>query len=161
MTEPTDEEMERAERIRKLRTGGARSRSQEVREQRRQDATGDRDQAPSEDADGAGEPAPGSREEELEAAERVDVVELTEDLPADGSLFVVPVTESLRREFRTVAEELHLQYGFTFDRDLDAERHLRPLALYLGIKTLEGTDVEVVDELLSSVDALEAPGDER
>lgn len=186
MTEPTDEEMARAERIRQLRTGGARSRSHEMREQRREAAEddepggGDGDAAEDEGDETAGEADPDTADESTEAGATdggatveggasdgplsaggdADVLELASKLPEDGSLFVVPAHDDLRRKFNTVAEQLHLRYGFTFDSELDEAQHLRPLALYLGIKTLDDADVEVVRELLESVDELEAPGDE-
>jgi hypothetical protein len=174
MTEPTDEEMERAERIRRLRTGGARSRSHEMREHRREaaeeeaagegadgdDEAAKTDAAPADGATDGGAAVEDGASGELPATGDVDVLEMVSELPADGSLFVVPANEDLRRKFNTVAEQLHLRYGFQFESELDEEQHLRPLALYLGIKTLDDADVEVVRELLESVDELEAPGEE-
>lgn len=169
MSEPSDEELERAERIRKLRSGGGRSRGHEMRERRR-DA---RDAAESEETETASADGDADRDAEGEAADGetdsspgpmpgggdVDVLSMAEALPEDGSLFVVPLREELRREFNKVAEQLHLRYGFEFESELDAEQHVRPLALFLGIQSLEDTDVEVVKELLKSVDELEAPDD--
>jgi hypothetical protein len=169
MTEPTDEEMERAERIRRLRTGGARSRSHQMREHRREAAEEEAaeegtDGADAASAEDAGATDGGAAVEDaargpLSATGDVDILEMASELPDDGSLFVVPANDDLRRKFNTVAEQLHLRYGFQFESELDEEHHLRPLALYLGIKTLDDADVDVVRELLESVDGLEAPGD--
>lgn len=208
MSEPSDEELERAERIRKLRSGGARSRGHEMRERRREaneadeagtddgagddpeagddgdavddteadeDAGASRDEASPAEG-GSDEPEDGRDEIEQDAGEgegaddepadsgpglsaggEVDVLSMAAALPEDGSLFVVPVREGLRREFNKVAEQLHLRYGFEYGRELDADQHVRPLALYLGVRALEDTDVEVVKELLASVDDLDGP----
>lgn len=167
MTEPSDEELERAERIRKLRSGGARSRGHQRREERwaaKEDVeppTGEDEAGPDTahaeadetDADAGGEEAAEGALGEVDT----DVVALAEDLPELGSLFVVPVHRDLRRRYNRVAEELHLRYGFEFDAELDTERHVRPLALYLGAKSLEDADVELVRELLHTVEELEAP----
>lgn len=167
MTDPTEDELERAERIRKLRSGGARSRSQEIREQRREDAGLDPRGVPEADeeaVDGDDEAddadsAESAARDALGEEGRVDVVEMAADLEEDGSLFVLPVKPEVRREFNRMAEQLHLQYGFQFDEELDPETHLRPLALYLGIMTLEDADAEAVRDLLRSIDGLDAPGE--
>lgn len=178
MTDPTDDEMDRAERIRKLRSGGAQSRSQEVREQRREAAGLDSSGAPAgveEDGseqdergdgkegdggeDGEGEDGGEAVEDAIGEADRADVVEMAADLPEDGSLFVLPVDPAVRRAFNRMAEQLHLEYGFEFDEELDPDTHLRPLALYLGIMTLEDADAGAVRDLLRSIDGLEAPGE--
>lgn len=168
--EPSDEELERAERIRRLRTGGERSRGHEMRERRRE-AAGDGERPGGEEAgtanddddeadDGASADDTDDDDEStdaLSAAGDANVLEMAAALPEDGSLFVVPVREGLRREFNKVAEQLHLRYGFAYESELDAEAHVRPLALYLGVRALEDSDPEVVRELLSSVDELGAP----
>jgi hypothetical protein len=172
VTEPSDGEMERAERIRKLRSGGARSRGHEMRELRREaaddaeaetdeDDEDENDSAASDDgtANGVGGGDVGGETAPLAAAGWADVMEMAASLPADGSLFVVPVHETLRREFNKVAEQLHLRYGFEYEHALDETQHVRTLALYLGVQTLDDADVEVVKELLESVDHLEAPGE--
>jgi hypothetical protein len=180
MTEPTEEEMDRAERIRRLRTGGARSRGHQMREHRREAAEEEaaeggaaEEEATDTETDGddaaasveGGATDGGAAVEDaargaLSATGDADVLEMASRLPEDGSLFVVPADDDLRRKFDTVAEQLHLRYGFQFESELDEEQHLRPLALYLGIKTLDDADVEVVKELLESVDELEAPDED-
>jgi hypothetical protein len=174
--EPSDEELARAERIRRLRTGGERSRGHEMRERRREAAEEVERPDDAHEGDGADGSAPdetaadgaddGDEDSDdgsddgnpLPAAGDANVLEMAATLPEDGSLFVVPVREGLRREFNKVAEQLHLRYGFAYESELDAETHVRPLALYLGVQALEDSDAEVVRELLDSVDDLAAPG---
>lgn len=155
MSEPSDEELERAERIRRLRSGSATSRSHQRRQQRREQSD-DGDHPGGGEADGTDD-ATGDESGPLTATGDADVLSLAADLPEDGSLFVVPAREGLRRQFNRAAEQLHLRYGFQYDSELDAEQHVRPLALYLGVQALEDSDVEVVKEVLESVDELEAP----
>lgn len=178
MNEPSDEEQARAERIRKLRSGGARSRGEQMREHRREqadDGTGRPDETGEDGAASeaggatAGDGTPtGADADDGDGAERddaalgaggADVMAMAGALPADGSLFVVPVHERLRREFNKVAEQLTLRYGFAYEHALDDETHVRPLALYLGVRALDDADVEAVRELLHSADVLAAPGD--
>ena len=158
MTEPSEEELERAERIRRLRSGGGTSRGREMRRQRRaaaDDAAGpDREGTAADDRGGGGEA--GAAAPHLPPAD-AELLSQADDLPRGESLFVAPVRDGLRRQFNRVAEQLHLRYGFEFGSELDAERHVRPLALYLGVRALEDSDVAVVRELLASVDELAAP----
>ena len=173
-----DEERARAGHVRRLRTGNAtsegyrRKRQREARsaneaatetaasenEEEKQD---DSEETGSESGDPDFETLPTDLDletllAEIEDRPDVDAVELPEDAE-DLSVLAVPVHEEFRREFNRVADALGMRYGFAYERDLDPKHHVRPLAMYLGMRQLEDADPKKVRAFLERTDELESP----
>ena len=167
----SDEERARAGHVRRLRTGTATSEGYRRRRQREAQSASEAaaEAAAGEDDEEvtASGTEPGEVESdepldletilaEIEARPDVDAVELPED-GEDLNVLAVPVREEFRREFNRVADALGMRYGFAYERDLDPKRHVRPLAMYLGMRQLEDADPKKVRAFLERTDDLESP----
>lgn len=147
MSDPTDDELERAERIKQLRAGQA-----EPRRERRTPAIPD--DPP--DADAAGVDADVDHEGPVQPGEDH---ELPDDAPEDLTVASMYLTEDLRGKTERIEEHLQLRYEVEFAADVDGPRHVRPLALYLGLRQLEKLELDEVEALFRQVDVVESPND--
>ncbi|PSP79184.1 hypothetical protein BRC81_06895 [Halobacteriales archaeon QS_1_68_20] len=163
MTEPTDEEIERAERVRRLRDGEALPR----RERRRPD--------PPEELDAAAADATGASES-TESADRSGTAEAgteptgphdgplqpgeawapPDDAPDDLTVASLFLQEDLEAKLVDLERRLDEQYGGQYG-DIDGPRHVRPLALYLGIRQIDKLDVGEMHALFRNIDEIEPP----
>jgi hypothetical protein len=145
MTDPSEEELERAERIKQLRDGVGSPR----RERRRPDLpeAGDADPAAAEDA----------ADVDHEGPLQPDDLDLPADAPGELTVASLYLTEDLRTRMERLEEHLHLRYSFQYDGDLDGPRHLRPLALSLGLRQLDKLDLGEIRTLFEQVEEVERP----
>ncbi len=169
MTEPTDEEIERAERIKRLRAGEAVPR----RGRRRPDPPDDvetpedgaREADDEADADGAGddevvddhEGADGDPDPDHDGPLDPDGLELPADAPGDLTVASLYLTEDLRERLLELEAHLDALLGRNFDGDVDGPRHVRPLALYLGVRQIEKLEAAEIVALFESIDEIESP----
>lgn len=146
MTEPTDEELDRAERIRRLREGEALPR----RERRRPDPP----DAIEELMDG---PVNSGGTADQEGPLQDDDFEMPADAPDDLTVASLYLREDF--EERLLGLEAHLDrlIGNRFDGDVDGPRHVRPLALYLGVRQIEKLEAAEIVALFESIDEVESP----
>jgi hypothetical protein len=150
MSDPPDDPMDRAERIKQLRTGEA-----EPRGRRRRPVVPDdpeelaadlpEDEDPDDDVDHE-EPVTPDEDHELPA-----------DAPDDLTVASTYLTEDLKSKAERIEEHLHLRYEVEFGTGIDGPRHVRPLALYLGLRQLEQLELEDVEGLFEQVDVVESP----
>lgn len=64
--------------------------------------------------------------------------------------------DDLQAELRQVRKQLELDVDLEYGIELEKNRHIRPLMLYLGAKQLEEMDAEDVAETLDSTDVLDS-----
>lgn len=174
--EPDETDVDRAARIRKLRSGDERvqnyrDRRRERREQ--QVASSDVDTAgatSTDDAatngetggeredDAAGDDA--TREDGVEGGASGDepsVLSVPEEFPASTTAEAFYLDGRLARELRKSGEWLHLSYGFQYDAEIDPDHHFRPLVVYLGLQQVESLEVSELHEILVDADELVVP----
>jgi hypothetical protein len=144
MRDPT-EDQERAERIKQLRAGEA-----DTRQRRR------RPEVPDEPPELASE-VPEDTGVDHDEPGRPEDVDLPDDAPADLTAASMYLTEDLKGKTERIEEHLHLRYEVEFGTSVDGPRHLRPLALYLGLRQLEQLELSEVEGLFEQVDAVESP----
>ena len=63
--------------------------------------------------------------------------------------------DDLRRELRRVTGQANLDFEMAFDTELEKNRHLRPLLLYLGAKELEAMEPAEIKDTLLETDLLD------
>lgn len=64
--------------------------------------------------------------------------------------------DDLQAELRQVRKQLELDVDLEYGIELEKNRHIRPLMLYLGAKQLEDMDTEDVAEMLDTTDVLDS-----
>lgn len=148
MTDPIDDEsLERARRVKRLRRGEA---DDDGRRSRRRPAVPD-DPA---DLPDAAMDAEVDHEEPLEPDDDHD---LPDDAPADLTVASMYLTEDLKGKTERIEEHLQLRYEVEFATGIDGPRHVRPLALYLGLRQVEQLELAEVEALFDQVDVVESP----
>lgn len=145
MTEPTDDELDRAERIRRLREGEAIPR----RERRRPDPPDAIEELMEGPADAGGSDHDGPLQD--------DDFELPADAPGDLTVASLYLREDLHERLNGLEAHLDRLIGNRFDGDVDGPRHVRPLALYLGVRQIEKLEAEEIYALFESIDEIESP----
>ncbi len=64
--------------------------------------------------------------------------------------------DDLRRELRRISGQSNLDFELEYDIELEKNRHLRPLLLYLGAKRMEEMDATDIKDVLDSTDILDS-----
>lgn len=64
--------------------------------------------------------------------------------------------DDLRRELRRVTGQSNLDFEMTFGTELEKNRHLRPLLLYLGAQQLESMTPDEIRNILDRTDVLDS-----
>lgn len=146
MSEPSDDELERARRIKQLRAGAAEPRGRRRRPQFPDDvedlaADADVDT----DVDHEGPVQPGEDHE------------MPDDAPPDLTVASTYLTEDLKDKTERIEEHLALRYEVEFESQVDGPRHVRPLALYLGLLQIEKLELDEIEALFEEVDVVESP----
>lgn len=145
MTDPSDEELDRAERIKRLRRGEAVPR----RERRRPELP----DAIEELMDGPANAGDPDQKGPLQA----DDPELPADAPDDLTVASLYLREDLHDRMVALEEHLNPLIGGNFDGDVDGPRHVRPLAMYLGVRQIEKLEAAEIVALFESIDEIESP----
>jgi hypothetical protein len=63
--------------------------------------------------------------------------------------------DDLRREIRRTSGQANLDFEMAFNTELEKNRHLRPLLLYLGAKELEAMEPAEIKDTLLETDLLD------
>lgn len=64
--------------------------------------------------------------------------------------------DDLQAKLRQVRKQLELDVDLEYGIELEKNRHIRPLMLYLGAKQLEDMDTEDIAEMLDTTDVLDS-----
>lgn len=165
MTEPTEKELERAERIKKLRAGEAVPR-REPRRPSLEDAVEAANETSTESGsagDRTRDRSQSSRDSEQSRPssdgplQPDDDLDLPPNAPDDLSVVSLYLRSDLKDRLIRLEKHLNLRHGFRYDGELNGPRHVRPLALYLGVRQLDKLDAEEIYALFESIEEIESP----
>ena len=163
-----DEEMDRAARVRNRRS--------------RRDRRSKTQESSDNDSDASSEPSQTAQTSETESEEQTSQIEQSEQTSStsekdqmtqadatsttaeprnqqpikDRTHETFYLRDDLRRELRQISGQSNLDFEFEYGVELEKNRHLRPLLLYLGAKQMEEMNATDIKDVLDSTDILDS-----
>ena len=151
-----DEEMDRAARVRNRRS--------------RRDRRSNTQESSDNDSDASSEPSQTSQIEQSEQTSSTSEKDQMTQADAtsttaeprnqqpikDRTHETFYLRDDLRRKLRQISGQSNLDFEFEYGVELEKNRHLRPLLLYLGAKQMEEMSATDIKDVLDSTDILDS-----
>ena len=146
-----DEEMDRASRVRNRRSRrDRRSNTEDPSESDESSKESQREQKSQ-----TAQTTNTSQTEQMTQTDAIPTAEPNQQPIKDRTHETFYLRDDLRQELRRVTGQTNLDFDLKYGTELEKNRHLRPLLLYLGAKQMEEMNITDIKDILDNTDILD------